>query len=464
MGAFLVYILKSSVCLAAFYLCYRLLLSRETFHRFNRMALLSLLALSCLVPLVEVSVPEASEVNQPFLTQEELLLTAQQDETASAREVRPSAFTWREGLLLTYLLGGVLVWLWKMWSFLSLWRVIRSGRVRQEEYGVWVITHRKEMAPFSWARFIVLSEKDLAEHGREILVHERAHIRACHSLDLLLADVCACLQWFNPAAWLLKRELQTLHEYEADARVLAEGIDARNYQMLLLKKAVGTRLYSMANNLNHSSLKKRFTMMMRRKSHPWARAKYACVLPLAAVAVAAFARPEVSNELSEISSSKVNDLSAMLKADEVKSVPNITVRPSVALDSVYSVVDELPEFPGGMTAALKWLSEHIKYPQAAQEQGHQGRVIVTFVVEKDGRISTLKVAKSPHRELEAEALRVVALMPNWKPGRHKGEVVRTQMMLPIMFRLSGPTKAKKKPTTAFPTELVRQDTVKASNP
>ena len=131
--------------------------------------------------------------------------------------------------------------------------------------------------------WIVIARKDLEENGREILIHELAHIRNRHSWDLLLADLCIFVQWFNPAAWLLKQELQNIHEYEADETVLREGVNARNYQMLLIKKAVGTRLYSMANNFNHSSLKKRITMMLKEKSNPWARAKYLYILPLAAL-------------------------------------------------------------------------------------------------------------------------------------------------------------------------------------
>ena len=113
-------------------------------------------------------------------------------------------------------------------------------------------------------KFVVISEKDLKENGEEILTHEYAHIRKRHSIDLLIADICIFFQWFNPASWLLKQELQNIHEFEADESVIAQGIDAKKYQLLLIKKAVGTRLYSMANSFNHSSLKKRITMMLKR--------------------------------------------------------------------------------------------------------------------------------------------------------------------------------------------------------
>ena len=320
MGAFFVYILKSSVCLAVFYLFYRLLLSKETFHRFNRFALLGILLLSCIVPFMEVTVKEPTEVHQQFLTFEELLLTVGVSPVEEAGNIMlVSDFTWREMLLLVYLSGIVFFLIRTVWSLFRMLHLIRDSRIVSRENGITIIAHRKNIAPFSWMKFVLISETDLLENGTEILVHEVAHIRKRHSIDLLVADICIFFQWFNPASWLLKQELQNIHEYEADECVINQGIDAKKYQLLLIKKAVGTRLYSMANSFNHSKLKKRITMMLKEKSSPWARLKYLYVLPLAAIAITAFARPEVSTELDEISAVKVNDLTAIVKAEEVKS-------------------------------------------------------------------------------------------------------------------------------------------------
>lgn len=142
--------------------------------------------------------------------------------------------------------------------------LIRHSRCESLDNGICLVVHRRKLAPFSWMRYIVISETDLKESGRHILVHEMAHIHYRHSWDLLLTEACAWLQWFNPAIWLLKQELQNIHEYEADEEVLRQGINAKEYQMLLIKKAVGARLYSIANSFNHSSLKKRITMMIRK--------------------------------------------------------------------------------------------------------------------------------------------------------------------------------------------------------
>jgi len=541
MGIFFVYILKTSVCLAVFYLFYRLLLSKETFHRFNRLALLGVLLLSCLVPLIEVTTQEASEMNQPFIALEDILLMTG---PAPVMEEVSTPFPWRALLLLIYLLG-ILFFLGRhLWSLGRMLRLLRTSRKESLEDGITLFVHdAKEVAPFSWMKSIAVSKYDLEESGDAVLTHERAHIRNRHSWDLLLAEGCIFFQWFNPAAWLLKQELQTIHEYEADEWVIENGIDAKTYQLLIIKKAVGARLYSIANSFNHSSLKKRITMMIKKKSNPWARLKYAYVLPLAAVAVAAFARPEVSNELVEISNAKVNDLTSIVKAEEVKSVENSSdekfklsgtvveaerknvpvmgasvlikgttmgtltdmdgkftllvkkgdviqvsfvgyqtqsvvvkdespltilmrddVQPmeemvvvgytpkeevkytKVEVEEteepqekvIFQVVEEMPEFQGGMGEAMKFLAKNIKYPVAAQQAKIEGRVIVQFVVERDGSISDVHTLRGVNPDLDAEAIRVVSLMPKWKPGKQRGKAVAVKYTMPIMFRLQSP--------------------------
>ena len=430
MGAFLVYILKSAVCLVAFYLFYKWLLSRETFHRFNRFALLGVLAFSLLLPLAEVSVKRSAPIQQPVLTLEQLLLMADAPSEAVYAE-QPEAALWLQVLLVVYGAGVVFFLVRNLWSLGRLAVLLRSGRFeRVEDYlpqggqGIKFVVHLQDIAPFSWMRFIVISRQDLEENGREILIHERAHIRLGHSWDVLLADLCCFVQWFNPAAWLLKRELQSVHEYEADDAVLREGVNAKEYQLLLIKKAVGTRLYSMANSLNHSSLKKRITMMMKPKSNPWARMKYAYVLPLAALTMTAFARPEVSEVTKEISGVKVSNLVETLQANRTQ----INAR-----DSIYRVVDVMPEFPGGVQAMMEFMKNNLRYPEELRAKGTQGRVVVQFVVNKDGSLSDVNVIRKLDPLMDAEALRVVNAMPRWKPGMQDGKPVMVKYTVPVLF-------------------------------
>ena len=463
MGIFFVYILKSSVCLVVFYLFYRLLLSRETFHRFNRVALLSILLLSCLLPLVEVTVEEQTEVHQTMMTLEQWLMLADMMNTADTTDLQAEevTVTWIQVALLVYLAGILLFALRNGYSLLKLGGLLKSGRKENlSKYidggeKVTLIVHDRDIAPFSWMKCIVISEKDLDENGREILIHELAHIQNRHSWDLLVADICIFFQWFNPASWLLKQELQNIHEYEADETVIEKGVDAKQYQLLLIKKAVGTRLYSMANSFNHSKLKKRITRMLKEKSNPWAKLKYLYILPVAAIAVTAFARPEISETAEEISAVKVNDLTAIVEAKAIKSTEESVQISTVSQDTVkvnyvptevsrklqgtavFEVVEEMPEFPGGVDAMMEYLQKELRYPESAKEKGIQGRVTVQFIIDKEGNVTNSKVTRSVDKDMDTEAIRLVKAMPKWKPGMQKGKAVAVKYTVPVVFRLEG---------------------------
>ena len=446
MGVFFIYILKSSVCLVLFYLFFRLLLSKETFHRFNRMALLGVLFFSLLIPCIEVTTRHQVEVQQTVLSIEQLLLMAELEATpANVGAVQETpTISWVQIVLLVYLAGILFLVCRNIYSLICLFRLVHSGKHEKLEKGVTLVVHNQEIAPFSWMKYIVISRKDLEENGREILIHEMAHIHHRHLVDLLVADICIFFQWFNPGAWLLKQELQNIHEYEADETVINEGVNAKEYQLLLIKKAVGTRLYSMANSFNHSKLKKRITMMLKEKSNPWARLKYLYVLPLAAIAVTAFARPEISEKMEEISAVKVNDLAEIVQEkvlqdtvkvskDEKKDALVVTGVKSKEEEEIviFEVVEQMPEYPGGMSALQKYLSEKIAGSPMKGKAG--GRVMVGFTVAETGKIKDVRVLQSDEASLNQEAERIVSEMPDWIPGKQRGRPVPVKYTVPIRF-------------------------------
>ena len=446
MGVFFIYILKSSVCLVLFYLFFRLLLSKETFHRFNRMALLGVLFFSLLIPCIEVTTRHQVEVQQAVLSIEQLLLMAELEATpANVGAVQEtSAISWVQVVLLVYLAGILFLACRNIYSLICLFRLIHSGKHEKLEKGVTLVVHNQEIAPFSWMKYIVISRKDLEENGREILIHEMAHIHHRHSVDLLVADICIFFQWFNPSAWLLKQELQNVHEYEADETVINEGVNAKEYQLLLIKKAVGTRLYSMANSFNHSKLKKRITMMLKEKSNPWARLKYLYVLPLAAIAVTAFARPEISEKMEEISAVKVNDLAEIVQEKVLQDTVKVSKdekKDDLVVSGVkskeeeeiviFEVVEQMPEYPGGMSALQKYLSEKIAGSPMKGKAG--GRVMVGFTVAETGKIKDVRVLQSDEASLNQEAERIVSEMPDWIPGKQRGRPVPVKYTVPIRF-------------------------------
>ncbi|WP_348723527.1 M56 family metallopeptidase [Parabacteroides goldsteinii] len=343
MGDFFVYILKSSVCLAAFYLFYRLLLSRETFHRFNRIALLGVIILSVAIPFIRIMTDEPVAIQRPLQNLEYLLQMAQMQ---TEIQVQTSQSFWLPLLFVVYLVGCVFFFVRFLYSTIRICRMIGMGEKQVLPDGSKLVVTDETVCPFSWMGYIVISQKDMEESGEEILTHEMAHIRARHSVDMLICSFCVILQWFNPAVWLLKQELENIHEYEADESVINHGVDAKQYQLLLIKKAVGSqRFTSMANSFNHSKLKKRITMMLKRKSNPWARLKYLYVLPLTAVAVVAFARPEISRELGKISSAKISEIVPVKEVIEPKKAePVVEAVPApVEKPAVKEVVASAPQ-------------------------------------------------------------------------------------------------------------------------
>ena len=282
MYALMIYSLKVGACLAVFYLFFKLLLSRETFHRLNRIVVLAAMVLSFILPFCVITIYRELPAAPEMPAAEQLF--------EAPAEPQPEPFPWDKAAALVFLTGAGATLLWTFGSVFGVIRMIRRGRRERLADGTVLVRIGRSVTPFSWYRYIVLSEKDLDENGDAIVLHEKAHLRLRHSVDLLLTDLAGCLQWFNPAMWLLRRELRAIHEYEADEAVLDSGVDAKHYQLLLIRKAAGGRWYSVANSFNHSKLKNRITMMLRKRSSRWAVARVLFVLPLAGLALGAFAR------------------------------------------------------------------------------------------------------------------------------------------------------------------------------
>ncbi len=279
----IIYLLQSGACLTGFYFVYKLFLSRETLHRFNRMLLLSVIVVSAVLPLCRITVERELPVAATDTAIEVSEITA-------AEIVEDKGVDYETAICIVFLLGAAATAARLVFSIASVRRIIASGTTTTTDDGISLTIMDGDTKPFSWMRHIVLSAKDAEENGRIIIAHETAHIRLHHSWDILEVDIIGCLQWFNPALWLLRRELQSLHEYEADDAVLASGVNIKEYQMLLIKKAVGGRLLTIANCLNHSKLKNRITMMLQKPSSRWNAGKALLMLPLVGLSLGAFAR------------------------------------------------------------------------------------------------------------------------------------------------------------------------------
>lgn len=310
---FFVYIIKVAVLQTVFYLTYKLLLSRESFHAFNRGVLLTMQAAALLLPLLHITLETPAPVHHTIAIAEATFV-----QTATVADGDGAGLTFIQVLTLVWIAGFVLLLVRSVVSLVRLMMLLRSGRLC-ETCGTLVTVVSGDTAPFSWFNRIVISLKDYLSGAREIVIHEQAHVSHHHSVDIALCNTIIMFCWFSPAAWLLRAELRDVHEYEADDAVLRQGVDASGYQLLLIRKAVGERLFAMANNLNQTNLKKRITMMKMKKSNPWNRVKAAAVLPLAAVSVLVFATPaatKMAGEVAQESGKVVSEAGAMIvKAD-----------------------------------------------------------------------------------------------------------------------------------------------------
>ena len=355
-------------------------------------------------------------------------------------------------------------------NVVRVWLLIQRCEQHPQTDGTVVCVSSDDVSPFSWLRYIVLSRSDYEANDASILAHERGHIRQHHSLDLVLVDMLTALQWFNPAMWMLRQDLRAIHEYEADAAVLSQGINMRQYQYLLIQKAVSQCGYSVANGISHSTLKNRINMMLHKNSSRTSMLKLLALAPIVGMTLALNAETvndyvydepqtpqkqtvvkkgnqdktvKVGAKTVEVKTIKPAQTKAPVKkAEPKKEVKDVKASVIKNEERVFDVVEEMPKFPGGDDALIKFLHESIKYPAEAEKAGKQGRVVVTFVVNKDGSVDNAKVVRSVDEKLDAEALRVVNAMPKWQPGKQRGQEVNVKFTLPVTFKLNKPAEKK----------------------
>ena len=526
---FLTYDLKVAVLIAVFYMFYRLMLARETFHRVNRIVLLLTALASYLLPLCVITMHRTVKMEGlPMVTLDDLQMDAVIAESVAETPL------WQILLSTLFIIGMVVTLSHTLMSMFRILMLIKRCEKHLQSDGITIcVTENAQIAPFSWMHYIVMNRNDYEILDSAILAHERGHIRLHHSWDLLLVDTLTALQWFNPAMWMLRSDLRAIHEYEADGAVLSQGINARQYQYLLITKAGGIGGYSIANGINHSALKNRITMMTNKTSKNSRLMKLLALIPIVGITLALNARtvtdyvydepqkqmpvkkgkanatvktgsgqdiqiiesvvtaddnPQASDVEKFVMKGKVfdgEDKSAIVGAvvtiqgskkgsvtdrdgnfslevsvgDRIEvmyvgyDTYTIGVSKAYAKDRTYMIalykegtspnkdiydqVETMPEFPGGVEKLMEYVAMNVRYPKEAEDKCLQGRVIATFIVEKDGSITSAKIVRSIDPALDAEALRVINGMPNWKPGTQKGEPVRVKYTIPISFRLQG---------------------------
>ena len=424
----MLYLLQVNVGLILFYALYKLVCTRDTFFRSRRFILIVSLVLPFILPFIDVREWLESRDRMIMLTHfdysavlPEIVVGSEVAETGSR------VFVLSEWIGYLYLAGVVVLLVRLVVQAFSLYRLI--VRMPEKEInGVCVKCLNDPSGPFSFFGWIFMNPAAVKEDEiSEILTHEMAHVKQHHSVDVLLAEMVSICCWMNPFAWLLKREVRLNLEFLADRKVMEAGFATKSYQYHLLGLAYNHK-YGLSNNFNFSHLKQRIIMMNKKKSNAAGHIKYALfVLPAFALLVAG--NISCSQDASQTEDAKEEVVAPV--SPEAKEAP----ADSTAKEEVFMVAEQMPEYPGGMKEMLKFLQENVKYPENAMKNNVQGRVIVQFVVEKDGTPTEFKVLRSVDPDLDAEALRVMKAMPKWKPGMQKGQVVRVKFTVPVSFKL-----------------------------
>ena len=299
-SAFLIYAIKSAILLTLLFVPGIFLVFREKMIRFNRLTLLAILLLSLILPLCNFpalsmdDMPAVQAIEQGLIHAGIPVETASPLPPLSQEREGERPFPWFWVVSFFYSLGVMTILCIRLREIFSMGRIIRRGSIwtKEESGGIRIFCHAENVAPFSWLRNIVIGEADFSENGREIILHEKAHILYRHSMDIILLTLVEAVQWWNPFVYLLGMYLRDIHEYEADDYVLQQGISCHSYSELVIRKAVGANSYTFANNFNHSLTKKRINMMLKTNSKRSRRSRVLYVLPMIALALSAFATPK----------------------------------------------------------------------------------------------------------------------------------------------------------------------------
>lgn len=428
MTLFILYFIKVNIALAVLYCFYKLLFSKDTFFGLRRLMLILIYITAFTYPLFNLSgwmtMTNNSVAGKLVST---LFGKVLPEITISANNVGETAAHPHIGTILAGIYAvGVLILLTR--TLLEIGKTClllrRSKKTTIDGIRVCIIEDKQE--PYSFFQWIYLHpDRHNSKELKEILAHEQAHVRELHSADVLLAQTVIILCWFNPFAWLLRSEMRINHEYLADSKVIANGYDKKTYQYHLIglehtHQPAAANLY---NNFSVLPLKNRIKMLNRKRTRSIMKSKYLMFIPVTALLILF---SNCTNTATEKETVDAKFLPVEVKTDSLNAAGN----------EVLDIAETMPEFKGGVNALLKYLSNNIKYPKTAEKAGIQGRVVVQFVVAKDGSIEDTKVVSSVDPELDKEALRVVNAMPNWKPGTQDGKPVRVKYTVPIMFRLN----------------------------
>ena len=444
----LMYFLKVNIAIALFYLFFRLLFYNDTFWKTRRFYLVFSILLSVIYPFV--SLTGWLEKQEPMQT---IITNYAQLQAVTVTPQPKSAFTFENVLLGVYALVSVVLLVKMLVQLVSILRWKLKGEKKQLQ-GTKIISIKETITPFSFFNYIFInpalhSEQEISQ----ILAHEKTHALQMHSLDVLVSEMLTIVCWINPAAWLLKREIRHNLEFLADSKVVESGFDSKDYQYHLLQLSYQTPEVKLGNKFNVSPLKKRIIMMNQQKTKKAGIMKYSLIVPLALALVLssnaetlvnsakkAFSTTEKSitttpKETHETATT-ITPIEKLVEQELTPTVQNTnTIAQQPENKKIYTVVEKMPQFPGGEQALFEYINRHVRYPADAHQNGVQGKVIIRFAVNESGKVENAEIIRGIYPSIDAEGLKVVSSLPDFTPGEQNGKKVAVWYTMPITFRL-----------------------------
>ena len=474
METLLTYLLKVSVSLAMFYALHMLLLRKETFLRLRRSYFGLALIFSLLYPFINLNwtVAERTELPLPAYLLSEIVIVAQPNANEVA-DISSSAFTSVHILIALLVLGSTFLLLRFVMQLISLFFQLRKAKTSRLGQHKLVMLEDDSTASYSFFHWIVINTSNASKNQIDDIVrHEKAHSSQWHSVDVVAYEVICILFWWNPFVWLLKNEMKLNLEYLADQEVQKHKEDTREYQYTLLQISIANTGVAFINNFNISQLKKRITMMNKKRTSKIWSSKFLLVLPLALALIlgnvqctdAGKSVPEDNKVPVKTNATKIPETDDILSMDVAEDGVTIITKTDTLKftreefakllgktelekeqkrasnmkskkEGVFTIVEDMPKFPGGEQEMMKFIGSNLKYPVVAQEAGIQGRVVIRFIVSTEGDIEDVEVVRGIDPSCDREAMRVVKSMPKWTPGKQNGKAVPVYFTLPILFRL-----------------------------
>jgi len=415
----MIYTIESSICLIIFMAFYNLVLRKDTHHEINRAFLLFSLFASFIFPLLEVDlINPATSVNNNIIGIILPSITIHSNEAGVARK------SFSDILLAIYITGALISTAFFLTSCARLILLILKNKPSE---GIIIRFDDNKPSCFSAFGFIFISKSVSGPDSERMISHEMNHINKYHFIDLLIIAIAGIVQWFNPAVYFLRRSLQAVHEFEADQECLLNGEEIEDYRSLLVSAAFATSLPILTNKFSNTSLlKKRIAMMTKKKTWSLAPIKILFAVPLAILMFFAFSCKK---------STTAKDNAISLAQQTASDVVYDTAKVKTTDETVFIVCEQMPVFPGGDSLLFKNIYSNIKYPDAAKENGIEGKVIVKFIIDEEGNVKNPVITRSASPLLDKAAIDAIKSLSKFEPGMQGGKPVRVYFSLPINFKL-----------------------------